>query len=33
VGQIAMAGPMFLLYLFSILLAWLFGKKRLPDEE
>jgi sec-independent protein translocase protein TatC len=33
VGQIAMAGPMFLLYLLSILLAWLFGKKRLPDEE
>ena len=30
VGQIAMAGPMFLLYLFSILLAWLFGKKRTP---
>jgi sec-independent protein translocase protein TatC len=33
VGQIAMAGPMFLLYLFSILLAWLFGKKRQPAEE
>jgi sec-independent protein translocase protein TatC len=33
VGQIAMAGPMFLLYLFSILLAWLFGKKRAPREE
>lgn len=32
VGQIAMAGPMFLLYLFSILLAWLFGKKRAPRE-
>ena len=30
VGQIAMAGPMFLLYLLSILLAWLFGKKRAP---
>ena len=28
VGQIAMAGPMFLLYLFSIVLAWVFGKKR-----
>jgi sec-independent protein translocase protein TatC len=33
VGQIAMAGPMFLLYLLSILLAWLFGKKRLPNED
>ena len=33
VGQIAMAGPMFLLYCFSILLAWLFGKKRAPREE
>ena len=33
VGQIAMAGPMFLLYLLSILLAWAFGKKRQPREE
>ena len=28
VGQVLMAGPMFLLYLLSILLAWIFGKKR-----
>ncbi len=28
VGQALMAGPMFLLYLLSIVLAWLFGKKR-----
>ena len=33
VGQIAMAGPMFLLYLLSIVLAWLFGKKRSPRED
>ena len=33
VGQIAMAGPMFLLYLFSIVLAWLFGKKRAPRRS
>jgi sec-independent protein translocase protein TatC len=33
VGQAAMAGPMFLLYLLSIALAWMFGKKRrLPEE-
>ena len=33
VGQAAMAGPMFVLYLISIGLAWLFGKKkRLPEE-
>jgi sec-independent protein translocase protein TatC len=28
VGQVLMAGPMFLLYLLSIALAWIFGKKR-----
>jgi len=33
ITQTAMAGPMILLYLFSILLAWLFGKKREPVEE
>ena len=29
-GQALMAGPMFVLYLISIGLAWLFGKKRAP---
>ncbi|HEX5108329.1 MAG TPA: twin-arginine translocase subunit TatC [Vicinamibacterales bacterium] len=33
VTQTAMAGPMILLYLLSICLAWLFGKKREPIEE
>jgi sec-independent protein translocase protein TatC len=33
VGQIAMAGPMCLLYLISILFAWIFGKKRTAPEE
>ena len=34
VGQALMAGPMFLLYLLSIGLAWLFGKKKAkPAEE
>ena len=28
VGQVLMAGPMFVLYLISIVLAWIFGKKR-----
>ncbi len=31
VGQIAMAGPMVLLYFIGILLAWIFGKKRTPE--
>jgi sec-independent protein translocase protein TatC len=31
VGQALMAGPMFVLYLISIALAWLFGKKRTPE--
>jgi len=31
--QTAMAGPMVLLYLLSILLAWLFGKKKEPVSE
>jgi len=30
VGQVLMAGPMFLLYLISIGLAWAFGKKKTP---
>ena len=33
VGQIAMAGPMVVLYLLSIVFAWIFGKKRQPAEE
>jgi len=33
VGQIVMAGPMVLLYLLSIVFAWLFGKKRQPAED
>jgi sec-independent protein translocase protein TatC len=33
VGQILMAGPMFVLYLISILLAWLFGKKRTAEAS
>lgn len=33
ITQTAMAGPMVLLYLLSILLAWLFGKKKEPASE
>jgi sec-independent protein translocase protein TatC len=33
VTQSVMAGPMILLYLLSIALAWLFGKKRRPIED
>ena len=33
ITQAAMAGPMFLLYMFSIFLAWMFGKKRTPIED
>ena len=33
VGQVMMAGPMFILYLISIALAWLFGKKKTPVAE
>ena len=32
VGQIAMAGPMVVLYMLSIVLAWIFGKKRKAAE-
>ena len=32
VGQIAMAGPMVVLYLISIVFAWIFGKKRRAAE-
>ncbi len=31
VGQFLMVGPMFVLYLISIALAWLFGKKRTAE--
>ena len=33
ITQAAMAGPMLLPYLFSIGLAWMFGKKRAPAED
>ena len=33
VGQIAMAGPMVVLYILSIVFAWIFGKKRKPADE
>jgi sec-independent protein translocase protein TatC len=33
VGQALMAGPMFILYLISIGLAWIFGKKKEPVPE
>jgi sec-independent protein translocase protein TatC len=32
-GQVLMAGPMFLLYCISIGMAWLFGKKKRTTEE
>jgi len=33
VGQVLMAGPMFILYVISIGLAWMFGKKKTPVTE
>jgi sec-independent protein translocase protein TatC len=33
VGQVLMAGPMFILYVISIGLAWAFGKKKAPDPQ
>jgi sec-independent protein translocase protein TatC len=33
VGQVLMAGPMFILYVISIGLAWAFGKKKEPVAE
>lgn len=33
VGQVLMAGPMFLLYVISIGLAWIFGKKRATADD
>jgi sec-independent protein translocase protein TatC len=33
VGQVMMAGPMFILYLISICFAWIFGKKKKPAIE
>lgn len=32
VTQSLMAGPMFALYLLSILIAWVFGKRRKRDD-
>jgi sec-independent protein translocase protein TatC len=32
VGQVLLAGPMFVLYLISIALAWMFGKKKRSAE-
>ena len=33
VGQVMMAGPMFILYLISIAFAWMFGKKKARIED
>ena len=33
VGMVAMGGPVFVLYIFSIGLAWLFGKKKRKDTD
>jgi sec-independent protein translocase protein TatC len=33
VGMLAMGGPVIILYIFSIGLAWMFGKKRAPITE
>ena len=33
VGQIAMAGPMVVLYIISIFFAWIFGKKKKTEAE
>jgi sec-independent protein translocase protein TatC len=33
VGQIAMAGPMVVLYLISIVFAWMFAKKKAAEES
>ena len=33
VGQVMMAGPMFILYLISIAFAWIFGKKKTPVAD
>jgi sec-independent protein translocase protein TatC len=33
VGQLLLAAPMCLLYIISIGLAWIFGKKRAPVTE
>jgi len=33
VGLVAMAGPVMVLYVFSIGLAWMFGKSRLADTD
>jgi len=33
VSLVAMSVPLFFLYLFSIALAWIFGKKTRRDED
>ncbi len=33
VGMLAMGGPVVILYIFSIGLAWMFGKKKVVDDE
>ena len=33
VGMLDMGGPVIILYIFSIGLAWMFGKKRTPKVE
>jgi Sec-independent protein secretion pathway component TatC len=33
VSLVAMSVPLFFLYLFSIGLAWIFGKKKRRDDE
>jgi sec-independent protein translocase protein TatC len=33
VGQVLMAGPMFILYLISIAFAWMFGKKKVATAD
>ena len=33
VSQALMAGPMLVLYFFSIVIAWLFAKKRVASED
>jgi sec-independent protein translocase protein TatC len=33
VGQLAMAGPMVVLYIISIVFAWMFAKKKKADDE
>jgi len=32
VGMLAMGAPVIVLYIFSIALAWMFGKKRIAED-